>query len=65
MTVKAPLGAPESESLTRLEAAMEGLAREISGLKADIRGLRNAMNRFMLAMTAMWVATIITILLRT
>ena len=53
------------ERLTRLDAAIEGLAREISGLKTDIRDLRNAMNRFMLVMTAMWVATIITILLRT
>ena len=53
------------ERLTRLDAAVEGLAREISGLRDDIRGLRSAMNRFVFVMTAMWVATIITILLRT
>ena len=63
MTV--PTEAPEGERLARLEAGVEGLAREISGLRDDIRGLRSAMNRFMFVMTAMWVATIITILLRT
>ena len=57
--------APPEESLARLDAAVEGLAREVSGLRDDIRDLRSAMNRFMFVMTAMWVATIITILLRT
>ena len=56
---------PMDERLTRLDAAIEGLAREVSGLRSDIRDLRSAMNRFVFVMTAMWVATIITILLRT
>ena len=65
MTMKAPPEAPEGERLARLEAAMEAIIREISDMKAEIRDIRSAMNRFMFAMIAMWVTTIITILLRT
>lgn len=68
----APPEAPEGERLARLEAAVEFLIREVSGIKADIRDIRaemrdirSAMNRFMFAMVALWVTIIITILLRT
>ena len=59
MTMKAP---PEGERLARLEVAVEGLAHEIIGLRSDIRDIRTMMNRFMFAMIAMWVITIIIIL---
>ena len=72
MRATAPPKAPEGERLARLETALEALIREISGIKVDIRdmraemrGIRSAMNRFMFAMIVMWVTTIITILLRT
>ena len=72
MRATAPPEAPEGERLARLETALEALIREVSGIKVDIRdiraemrGIRSAMNRFMFAMIAMWVMTIITILLRT
>ena len=65
MMMKAPPEAPEGERLARLEAAMEAIIREISDMKADIRDIRSAMNRFMFAMIAMWVMVIITILFRT
>ena len=72
MRATAPPEAPEGERLARLETALEALIREVSGIKVDIRDMRaemrdirTAMNRFMFAMIAMWVMVIITILFRT
>ena len=53
---------PEDESWARLEASMEGLAREISDIKADTRDLRTTTRRnfliLIVVMVAMWLVTI-------
>ena len=71
--------APEGERIARVEARLESLTREVGRLweevrdiraelrdiRAEIRDIRTTVNRILLAMFAMWITIIITILLRT
>ena len=55
--------APEGERQARLEATMEGIARELSGLRSDIRDLRTTMRRNFLIIMGALVATWLTAIL--
>jgi len=57
MAMKAPPEAPEGERLAGLEGATGSLAREIRGLKADMRDLRTTMRRNFLILIGVLVAT--------
>ena len=60
--VMAPPEAPEGERIARLEALTESVIREITDMKADVRDLRMTLNRFMFAVIAMWITTMLTVL---
>ncbi len=72
----APPKVPEGERLSRMEALVESVIREMTDMKADIRDLRSEMrdlrtmmNRNMLiimfTIVTMWVTIILAILFRT
>ena len=58
----APPEAPEGERIARLEALVESVIREMTDMKADVRDLRMTLNRFMFAVIAMWITTMLTVL---
>ena len=60
--VTAPPETTEGERLARLEALVESVIREMTDMKADIRDLRTMMSRLTIAMIAMWITTMLTIL---
>ena len=69
----APSEAPGSERLARLEAIAESQAREIGGVKTDLRRLRMVVHRNFLwtmgvmigTLIPMWVSLIAVIIIRT
>ncbi len=61
--------APEGERLSKLEATVEALVREVSDIKAELRDIHSTINRNMITtigvMVAMWITVILTVLFRT